>query len=154
MRLPSSGLSFFCICFKNSTVPELATVPISLTRSSLVMPPPESSIERVCFLESSSTVILKLASGSRTSVSVSILNRILLRASEALEISSRRNTSGWVYREFTMRCSSCFISALYSNCSALFLVWVDLVGVVFFLVCLVAAIVTYPFYIFNLQQIL
>jgi hypothetical protein len=77
---------------RNSRVPERAMVPRFSITSSRVMPMPLSSMVSVR-ASSSRRMSMPLAVGSATSLRVSARKRALSRASEALEISSRRKTS-------------------------------------------------------------
>ena len=74
-------------------------VPIFSLTSSRVMPIPRSRMVRVLLLLDTSISMSSSASGSRMLRSVSERWWILSRASEALEISSRKKISFWVYSE-------------------------------------------------------
>ena len=76
-------------------MPDLAMVPRFLIRSSLVMPMPRSLMISTLLFLSRLTLISRLATSPspRMFLSVSDRKRILSRASEALEISSRRKMS-------------------------------------------------------------
>ena len=77
----------------NLAVPERAMVPREETRSSRVMPMPVSSMVRVLATGSPRILMPMVGSSFITSGLETERNRSLSRASEALETSSRRNTS-------------------------------------------------------------
>merc|ERR1719213_329558 len=74
-------------------VPDFAIVPRLLTSSFLVIPIPESSIVRVEFVLSGTILMKKFGCASIFSGSVIDSYLILSRASDALEMSSRKKTS-------------------------------------------------------------
>jgi len=77
----------------NCLVPDLAMVPRLFTKSDFVKPIPVSWMTKVLFALSGIMEILRSFSESRTDASERELYRILSRASEALEINSRRKTA-------------------------------------------------------------
>jgi len=77
----------------NCLVPDLAMVPRLFTKSDFVKPIPVSWMIKVLFALSGMMEILRSFSESRTDGSERELYRILSRASEALEINSRRKTA-------------------------------------------------------------
>jgi len=77
---------------KNSRVPDFAIVPMFLTTSSRVMPMPLSLIDSVRLSRSTSSRIAS-SPAAASSLFVTCSNRSLSSASDAFEISSRRNTS-------------------------------------------------------------
>ena len=74
-------------------VPDLAMVPRLNTSSSRLMPTPVSSMVNVLSILLAVMLMRICGSDSRTLGSVMDSYRILSRASDALEISSRKNTS-------------------------------------------------------------
>ena len=85
-------------------VPDWATVPSWLMRSSLLMPQPRSirvsvflSLSAISFISS-----LAVSPSPSTEGSVSDMKRVLSRASEPLEMSSRRKISFFEYSELMM----------------------------------------------------
>ncbi len=86
-------------------------VPILAMTSSRDMPMPLSAMVIVRAALSKLTRIFSSASFSNNSLLVSASKRSLSQASDALEISSRRNISLLLYKEWIMRSSSCLTSA-------------------------------------------
>mmetsp|Transcript_129846 Transcript_129846/g.315409 ORF Transcript_129846/g.315409 Transcript_129846/m.315409 type:complete len:211 (+) Transcript_129846:1774-2406(+) len=98
MRLTSA--SPLPSCWTKLAVPERAMRPRFSMSSSLDMPTPLSSMVRVRL---SLSVLMRSFMGSGgASLSVRARKRFLSHASAALETSSRKNTSLFEYREFTM----------------------------------------------------
>ena len=95
----------------NSRVPERAMVPMFCTTSSRDMPTPLSETVMVRAALSTDTRIFSSGSDSYSALFASASKRSLSAASEALEISSRRKISLLLYKEWIIRCSSCFTSA-------------------------------------------
>ena len=92
-------------------------VPREETRSSRVMPMPVSSMTSVLDAGSPLICIFISPSAAMTSGLDTDVNRSLSSASEALDTSSRRNTSLLLYRELTMRSRRRLTSAWYSYVS-------------------------------------
>merc|ERR1719235_7120 len=89
------GASPFCIASRKLEVPDFAMVPRLFTRSSFVIPTPVSRSRRTLFARSKEMRIFSLAWSPSPSASGSdrARKRILSRASEAFEMSSRRKIS-------------------------------------------------------------
>src|SRR6478736_1375077 len=103
---------------KNSAVPDLAIVPRWETASSRVRPMPLSRIETVPAFASASTQMVRSVSSPSSAGLASDRKRSLSLASEALEMSSRRKISRWLYSEWIMSLSSSRTSALNPRVSA------------------------------------
>src|SRR5687768_6310799 len=96
---------------KNSRVPDFAMVPMFCTTSSRDIPTPLSDTVSVCAALSNEMRILRAGSDSYSALSASASKRSLSAASAALEMSSRRKISLLLYKEWIIRCRSCFTSA-------------------------------------------
>ena len=79
--------------------------------SSRLMPMPLSAIVIVCALGSASMVTASSLFPASSSGCASASKRSLSSASEALEMSSRRKISLWLYSEWIISLSSCLTSA-------------------------------------------
>ena len=112
-----SPSDWLCKSSMNLAVPDRAIVPSDETRSSRVMPMPVSSMVSVFATGSPLIWIFMSPWPSIMDGSLTDRNRSLSSASEALETSSRRNTSRLEYSEFTIRSSRRFTSAWYSKVS-------------------------------------
>src|ERR1700722_6759162 len=96
---------------KNSAVPDLAMVPRCEIASSRLMPMPLSRIVSVPAAGSASIQMASSPSLPSSDGSDSDRNRSLSLASEALEMSSRRKISLWLYREWIISWRSSRTSA-------------------------------------------
>src|SRR5215469_11769228 len=101
--------------WKNSLVPDLAIVPMWSITSCRLIPMPLSPTVMVRASLSYATRMRSLVSSSWRSGADSASKRSLSAASDALEISSRRKISFWLYREWTMRSRTCTTSAWKPN---------------------------------------
>src|SRR5260370_3688844 len=103
---------------RKARVPDLAIVPRWSTMVSRFMPVPLSDNVSVPASLFAISLIFQSLFPTRRSSCVSESNLILLMASDALLISSRRKISRFEYSEWVIRCRSCFSSVLNSSVSA------------------------------------